>query len=282
MHKQTTLEPVDYLIIGHLTQDITSKGLVLGGTATFSSLSALSLGLRVGMITACNPELDLSVLQGVQISLTQSEHTTTFKNESTPSGRIQHITHPATTLSAEMIPDAWRKTPIVHLGPIAHEVDHDLVKEFSDSKIGITPQGWLRGWDDDGKISHQKWADANSVLGCAHAVVMSLNDINMDENYAEELAAEINVLAITEGEKGVRIFWNGDVRRFRPPQVHELDSTGAGDIFAAAFFIRYFQTSDPWEAGRFANQLAAISVTRWGLNSIASPSEVQENIIDII
>ncbi|MCJ7626367.1 MAG: hypothetical protein MUO76_22980, partial [Anaerolineaceae bacterium] len=145
MHNLATLEPVDYLIIGHITQDITTGGLVLGGTATYSSLCALSLGLRVGIITACNPDLDLSIFKGAQISLTESEYTTTFKNVNTPSGRVQHIYHHAPVLNADMIPEAWRKTPIVHLGPIAHELDPDLAKEFPDSKIGITPQGWLRG-----------------------------------------------------------------------------------------------------------------------------------------
>jgi sugar/nucleoside kinase (ribokinase family) len=282
MHKLATLEPVDYLIIGHLTQDITAEGLVLGGTATYSSLTALSLGLRAGIITACNPELDLSVLQGVQVSMVHSEHTTTFNNVNTASGRIQHITHPAPALNADMIPEVWRKTPVVHLGPIAQEVNPGLVSEFPHSKIGVTPQGWMRGWDDDGKIFFQKWADANAVLRSAHAAVFSIEDIQMDENYAEELADEISVLAITEGSNGARIYWNGDVRRFRQPQVYELDPTGAGDIFAAAFFFRYFQTRNPWEAGRFANHLATISVTQQGLDSIPSPKDVQENIIDIL
>ena len=56
---------------------------------------------------------------------------------------------------------------------------------------------------------------------------------------------------------GARLYWNGDVRRFRPPSVKEVDATGAGDIFAAAFFTRLYITRDPWEAARFATPLSA-------------------------
>ena len=59
------------------------------------------------------------------------------------------------------------------------------------------------------------------------------------------------------------------------PQVREVDPTGAGDIFAACFFYRLLETRDPWEAARFANQLAAISITRQGLDSAPTVEEIK-------
>ena len=52
-----------------------------------------------------------------------------------------------------------------------------------------------------------------------------------------------------------------------------LDPTGAGDVYAAAFFVRLRETRDPYEAGRFATQLAAVSVTRPGLAGAPTPAE---------
>ena len=72
------------------------------------------------------------------------------------------------------------------------------------------------------------------------------------------------------------------MRKFRAPTVKEVDPTGAGDVFAAAFFIRLYQTRDPWEAARFATQLASISVTRPGISGIPTPSEVKANLIEVL
>ena len=90
------------------------------------------------------------------------------------------------------------------------------------------------------------------------------------------------VIAVTEAHQGVRLYWHGDVRRFRPPEVDEIDATGAGDIFAAAFFIRLQTTRDPWEAARFATQLSAFSVTRVGLQAVPSLDEINNTIVEIL
>jgi sugar/nucleoside kinase (ribokinase family) len=120
------------------------------------------------------------------------------------------------------------------------------------------------------------------VLENSSVAVLSIEDINGDENRIEEMLRSIRVLAVTEGAEGARIYWNGDVRRFTPPRVTEVDSTGAGDIFAACFFSRYNLTRDPWEAGRFAVQLAAYSVTRRGMDSIPTASEINSARTEII
>jgi sugar/nucleoside kinase (ribokinase family) len=77
------------------------------------------------------------------------------------------------------------------------------------------------------------------------------------------------------------LYWNGDVRRFPAQEVTEVDPTGAGDIFAAAFFYRLYTTRDPWEAARFATQLATISVTRPGLRGVPTPEEIQDCMVEV-
>ena len=76
--------------------------------------------------------------------------------------------------------------------------------------------------------------------------------------------------------------FNGDRRRFRAPEVTEIDATGAGDVFAAAFFTRLLSTRDPWEATRFATLLATCSVTRQGLHGIATAREVDECMTEVL
>jgi sugar/nucleoside kinase (ribokinase family) len=112
--------------------------------------------------------------------------------------------------------------------------------------------------------------------------VLSIEDVQNDESIVEEMASASRILVITEGEAGARVYWNGDVRRFRPPKEVEIDSTGSGDIFAAAFFTRLYLTRDPWESARFANQIAATSVTRSGLDGIPTPEEIHEYLIEVL
>jgi sugar/nucleoside kinase (ribokinase family) len=181
-----------------------------------------------------------------------------------------------------MVPEPWRSTPIIHLGPVAREVDPMLVRAFPDSFVGLTPQGWLRAWDSKGHVSFSEWPEASFVMQQADAAVISIEDVRGNEHIVEDMASSIRVLAVTEGANGARLYWNGDLRRFRPPHMVETDPTGAGDIFAAAFFTRLHATRDPWEAARFATHLAAYSVQRVALESIPTSEEVQACMTEVL
>jgi sugar/nucleoside kinase (ribokinase family) len=282
MYRQMSIEPVDYLMIGHITRDETPAGPRLGGTSTFSSLMAKALGLRVGLVTSWGADLPLGSLSEIQIINLPAEHSTTFENITTPEGRIQTIFHVANNIDLNLIPEKWLGASIVHLGPVAQEVEPALVRHLSNSLIGTTPQGWLRTWDDDGRVMPTEWPEASFVLSNVGAAVISSEDLGFDESRIEEMAIASRVLAVTDSSDGVRLYWNGDVRRFRPPRVNEVDTTGAGDIFATAFFYRLYTTRDPWEAARFAVQLAAFSVTREGLDGIPTPEEIQECMTEVL
>lgn len=275
------LEPVDYLLIGHISVDQIPPDLRLGGTVTYAGLTARALGLRVGIVTSWANEVPLGPLQDLPIASFPTDRSTTFENIYSDNNRIQYLRHIAPGLDFYQIPEPWRAASIVHLGPIAQEVEPGLVRNFPDALVGVTPQGWMRAWKPDGKVYNQDWPEASFVLQRSAAAVISTNDVAQDESRIDELAASCKVLAVTEGSLGARLYWNGDVRRFRAPKVNEIDPTGAGDIFAAAFFTRLFQTHDPWEAARFAVLLGAISVTRPGLQGIPTPEEIKDCLVEV-
>lgn len=281
MNQLTPLEAIDYLVIGHITIDLFPEGERLGGTATFAALTAKALGLKVGIVTSWGGELPLGELGAIPIISYPTEKSTTFENIYTPTGRIQRVLHVAPRLEYYQIPEHWRSASIVHLAPVAQEVEPSLVRNFPSALICTTPQGWLRSWDQAGWVSKTEWPEARFVLERCGAAIISDADVMADEERLEEMAAACPVFAVTNGHAGARVFWHGDVRSFRPPPVTEIDPTGAGDIFAATFFSRLYSTRDPWEAARFANQIAAISVTRIGLQGIPTPDEIQGCMIEI-
>lgn len=282
MMQITTLAPIDYLVIGHITVDITQNGLRLGGTGAYAAMTAHALGLKVGIVTSRGSEVPLGPLGALPVINFPVDQSTTFENMYRNGIRLQKIHAVADNLDFHNIPDPWRSAKIVHLGPVAQEVAPAIVRNFPDSLIGVTPQGWLRSWDADGQIIATEWPESGFVLGHAGAAVISIEDVDGDEERIEEMAVACPVLAVTEAMEGARLYWHGDVRRFRPPEVEEIDPTGAGDIFAAAFFARLFTTRDPWEAARFATQLSAISVARPGLAGVPTTEEVNECIVEVL
>ena len=172
MFNLVPLEPVDYLVVGHIARDLTPTGPRLGGTAAYSALTARALGMRVGVVTASGPETSLDVLNDVLVVSAPSVHSTTFENIYSDSGRRQVLHHQAVALSLDNVPAPWRQTAIIHLGPIAQEVDAVLPDSFSPSILGLTPQGWMRDWDESGQVRRADWESAEQALGQAGAVVL--------------------------------------------------------------------------------------------------------------
>jgi sugar/nucleoside kinase (ribokinase family) len=277
-----TLEPVDYLVIGHVAHDLTPEGPRLGGTAAYSALTAQALGSRVGIVTAYGPETSLAPLGDIPVISIGSPNSTIFENIYTEQGRIQYLRAQATRLDFSSVPEVWRRAPIIHLGPIDREMDAILPDVFSPTLLGLTPQGWMRQWDSEGRVSRAEWQDADTALARADAVVISREDVNGDDELIERMAHQARILVVTESAAGAVLYWNGDRRRFRAPKVIEVDATGAGDVFAAAFFTRLAATRDPWAATRFATMLASCSVTRPGLEGIATQSEVGVCMIEVL
>jgi sugar/nucleoside kinase (ribokinase family) len=282
MPNLVSLESVDYLVIGHVAHDLTPEGPRLGGTAAYSALTARALGVRVGVVTALGPETSLAPLQDIPVISLESPRSTTFENIYGETGRTQYIRARATRIDLQRVPGTWRGASIIHLGPIANELDSLLPEGFSPALLGLTPQGWMRQWGADERVSPMEWQNAEIALRRAGAVVISREDVNGDEELIEHMAHQTRVLVVTEAAAGAVLYWNGDRRRFRAPQLPEVDATGAGDVFAAAFFIRLLNTRDPWEATRFATLLASRSITRLGLDGIPTDSEIEECKMEVL
>ena len=274
--------PVDYLVIGHVAHDLTPTGPRLGGTVAYSALTARALGLRVGIVTSVGPETSLGSLKDISIISIESPQSTTFENIYSKQGRLQYLRAQAAHIDLNSVPELWRRASIIHLGPLANEIEPILPKDFSPALLGITPQGWMRKWDVDGRVSPSAWTDAESALAQAGVVVISREDVGSDDEVIEHMAHQTRVLAVTEGAAGAVLYWNDDRRRFRAPEVQEVDATGAGDVFATAFFVRLFKTRDPWEAARFATLIASRSVTRVGLDGTPTQSEIESSLMEVL
>lgn len=276
MLKFPGISPVDYLIIGHLTRDRNNDSYQLGGSAAYAGLTAQALGMRVGMVTSWGEGNLPQELSQLAIANNPSEHSTTFENLYTSEGRQQKLHSIASELAFYHIPESWRQPKIVHLAPVAQEVQPNIVRHFPEAYIFLTIQGWLRQWDPQGRVSPAEWPEARFILQQTHAAVLSEEDVQGDESVIESFASAAPILVVTRAAGGASLYADGQVEHLAAPGVEEVDPTGAGDIFAAVFFTSLVQNGDPLLAAEFAVQVAADSVTRKGLDAVPTTEIIQK------
>lgn len=267
---------INYLVIGHVTRDLTPDGsFTIGGTVTYSARTALALGCRVTVVTSATSDLDLAIpLRGCQVARVPADETTTFENIYKPTGRQQFLHSVATPLDLQTVPQAWRQPQIVHLAPLAGECDPALIDAFSGALVCVTPQGWMRGWDEQGRVHVQGWSGAETFLPQVGAAVMSREDVGGDNKMIFRLARLAPLLVVTLGPEGCDVYVGGHRHHVPVTPADEVDATGAGDIFATAFFVRLYQCRDPLGAARFANRVAALSVGTVGWRGTPTPEAV--------
>ncbi len=229
---------IDYLLIGHVAHDRTPEGPRLGGTVSYSAVAARALGLRVGILTSARPDDPvLAGLAGVPVHLIPADSSTIFVNTYDDRGhRRQVIEGQARMLTAGDIPPAWRDAPIVHLAPIARELDSTLHPgSFAGALVGLTPQGFLRAWDRDGHVYPVPWEGAEAAL--PHAIIiLSDEDLGYSAAAEAQYAAPGHTLVVTRGYQGATLYHRGRRQDFPAARIEHLrHPTGAGDTFAAVF-----------------------------------------------
>jgi sugar/nucleoside kinase (ribokinase family) len=265
----------DYLVIGHVTKDLLNGSYKIGGTATYSALTAHRLGQTVGIVTSKGEDIDLGQFPSdIHVSTCPSETSTTFENLYQGGHRRQHLWSQAGLLTDSHIPKEWFNSRIVHLGPVAQEVDQGLANHFPGALLGITPQGWMRRWDDKGSVHPSVWTPSDDLLQRADAVILSREDVGGNMEQVHDYAARTRLLVLTAGWQGSTVYHSGERRSFPAPPTQEQDPTGAGDIFATVFLVALHKTSDPWLSAQFANCVASRSVKRQGLASIPTVQEI--------
>jgi sugar/nucleoside kinase (ribokinase family) len=269
--------PPQYLAIGHICADLQPDGSTrLGGSALFAACTAHRLGLRVAIVTACAPDLDLSSLPAaIQIVRQPAPYTTIFENRYDATGRVQRLHAHAPPVDLHQMPPTWRQAPIVHLAPIMQEVPH-TINGMADTLVGATPQGWLRVVQPNNVVVTEPARLLDLPWSPAHVAVLSEEDVQGDEALVGQLAQRLDLAVLTRAERGATVWQHGastDVPAFAADVV---DPTGAGDVFAAAFFAALHEGRTPVEAARWACAAAAFAIEGPGTTTLPTREQVEQ------
>jgi len=268
------------LALGHVTKDELTQGERSGGTVTYASHAARRLGWTASVVTSAASDFDLEKeLPGVETVVAPSPQTTRFRNEYVGEERVQHLLARAAPVDASLAPDAWRAPDALLLGPLAGELAPRTALAFEAGVVGACAQGWLRAIDSDsGAVSPSEWRDPDADLAGVHAVFLSESDVGGDVSRAEARLKQVPMVLLTRGWRGADLLTRDGVQPVPTRPSAEVDATGAGDVFAAAFLIGYAESSDPIEAAVFACCAAACCVEAAGVSGLGDRAEVERRL----
>ncbi len=253
----SAVKPPDFLAIGHVARDLVGDRAVPGGAVTYASHTARALGLTAAIVTSARPG-DLEPMPGVAAHVVPSPATTTFRNTYRDGRRVQTIQAVAGPIAPGDVPVEWRAAPHVLIGPLAGEIAPAVARLFPGSVVVAALQGWLRQWDAAGIVTPKPWLGSD-LLPHVDAAVVSAEDTD-DPAAIDRWADLAPVLIVTLGDRGARLHVGGAWHDIPPFPAREIDPTGAGDVFAAAYAVSLRDTRDPLQSARFASAAASLSV----------------------
>jgi hypothetical protein len=283
----------DLLVVGHIVKDLTSTGWQPGGSIVYAATQAKRLGLSVGAVTACGPDVNpQAIVPGVEWQVVRDKVTTTFENRYVDGRREQRVLALARVLSIADVPVSWRSAPIIFLAPIFHDLDPKLPFDSrfksgfiglgdQSSLIGLGAQGWLRRRDGERVLPGRVKSSPEWLLGSS-AVFVSEEDIIDPESVAKwqdrSRIGRAPIVVLTRADRGCTVWDAAGRHDLAAIESESIDPTGAGDVFACAFLVRLHETGDTLIAARFAAAAAALNVHEVGLGGIGTRAEIESLI----
>lgn len=274
--------PPNFISMGHLTFDVnivnngSPSSHIPGGAAAYSALTAQKHGLSTGVITSVADDYPVQkILSGVDVRVTDSEHTATFANYYDAGDRTQVLMASGSRITQSVVPPDWTNPDILFVSPLLHELPTDCVNWFDPNLSCLVPSGWLRRWAHDGAISH---ADTLPPFRGKKWDVIVVSDAEIQNLPEQQLFDLGDIVCVTQGANGSRIWQAGEWIEVPAAEAKPVDFTGAGDIWATAFTIALRQDSSVEEAGAYAAIAAAISIESIGLSGCPSRESIEARL----
>jgi sugar/nucleoside kinase (ribokinase family) len=261
------------LVLGHVTCDELGGGQTrLGGAASYAALAAARLGVETGLVTVAPPGhpllAQLRTAPRLSLVCAPSEVITTFALDYRGPRRSLALRACARPLVPGDIPEAWRSAPAAaYIGPVAGECDRALIEQLAARFIGVGLQGWLRRAGPDGAIQPALSDEAVRPPPVQLAVVSEEDHPEVDAIAARFAAAGATV-AITRGARGATLISGRARIEVLPAPAHEIDPTGAGDVFGVVLTWRLAAGDPPATAASAAASAAARVVEGPGLGRL--------------
>jgi ribokinase len=288
---------LDLVVVGAATRDLDPtdpRGWRLGGTVSYASLAAARLGIHVKALIGIDSEteqaseLDALRAAGVEVRLVRLENAPVFDNRMTPTGRVQHALGASDQISIGALPAGWRSPAAAILGPVAAELGVEWADAFPrQTFVGLAVQGLIRRLVP-GQPVQRLPLTASPLMERADAILVSAEDVVGETPPLRALLRTGQKLVVTHGERGAVLLERAGTTlkgRLIPatPRRHPVDTTGAGDVFLAAWVAAHAMLgeTEEWRALLVASVTASLSVERATFAELPTKREVGEVIIKL-
>lgn len=275
-----------FLAIGHVARDEFPDGAHrLGGAALYAAATAAKLGVPTALVTRVGPKEKGELARtcadlGIDLRALDALVTTTFAFRWDESrGRILRLKARAKAIALRDVPEDLRSADALVFGSIARELSEDLLLGGMARVSVLAAQGLLRTWDADGTVRPTAWDRAEADIRALSAVVLSEEDVAGDTSLVERWS-RVTPVILTLAERGCRMYVHGETRgrcdAYPPPEV--VDTTGAGDTFAAGLAIALGEGRALEDACRFANAVASFGLEGAGITALAARDAVERRL----
>jgi 1D-myo-inositol 3-kinase len=289
----------DYTTVGHVTADVMADGSSrAGGSAFYSALQAARLGQRALIVTRGVPDEIERLLEPyrseIELEIRPAQQTTTLQSTGGGATRRQRMLTWAGAIGEDVSVDC----SILHLAPVARETPARW-RGRADF-IGLTPQGLIRAWSGPADEVAPTPLDPSLVPEHCEAVVFNeaereccawlieageAADDTQPGSHQAGGGPRVDgrrgaVVAITDAAAATTVHLpEGGMARVEVPAIAEfVDDVGAGDVFAAAFFIALRDGRAPQAAAAFANAAAAVRIAGFGANAIGGRTAIEARL----
>lgn len=263
-----------------------------GGTATYACLALRALGLPVSLVGAVGAEhadllrVDLAA-GGVDLDRLRVEpgSSTRFRLDYRGPCRLERLAAAGPVTAAGHVSTAPAGAAFVHLGAVAGELVPDAIEAFAawGVPLGIDLHA-LRRFDAAGAVTLVDAASSGVPFARLDTVKGSVAELRAFDPAARDLEQAMRSVAArgvrhvlaTDGAAGALLHADGVWHLVPAHPAVEVDATGAGDVFLAAFLAaRFVHGAGPQDAGAFAAAAASFVVEGPGASTLGSEQAVR-------
>jgi len=275
---------VDYDVVDRISNEVNIIRTISGGSVANSIVSISQQNLKTAFIGKVNQdELGEKFSEGLKKEKVEFKITKSSTNKYTARCIILVSTDAERTMNT-------------YLGISQELTEEDIDSSIIENSSILYLEGYL--WD----LDNAKKAIKKSILAAKNSetmVSLSISDAFCVDRFREEFIDLINnsadlifaneseikslyetseldvainkcqktnkIFAVTLGDKGAKIIYKDVVVNIKAEKIDKLvDTTGAGDLFAAGFLAEYIKTQDLESSGKQGVKMASIIIQQFG------------------